>query len=179
MNHAVIDDFLSAKDHLDLWGAFQRGVIAGAEPLAWNRSYRVSDGGLHDEAPGTAPPPLRLLGEKLAASMRNPPITIDPWTGFTQSPWVYRAGSGLEWHSDTGWLGGYIYFAHVQWRASWGGELLVATNAARSEGVFLSPRPNRLVLLRGGTMHCVKKVENTAAFRASVSGFFYGTGNVP
>jgi 2OG-Fe(II) oxygenase superfamily len=173
MNHAVIDDFLRPQDHLDLWDAFQHSVLHPAEAIAWNRSYRVTDRGLHNEATDAAPPQLRLLSEKLAALMRNPPITIDPWTGFTQSRWVYRAGTGLEWHSDRGWLGGYIYFAHAQWRASWGGELLVATDAARTEGVFLSPRPNRLVLLRGGTMHCVKKVESTAALRASVSGFFY------
>jgi hypothetical protein len=44
-------------------------------------------------------------------------------------------------------------------------------------GVFIYPRPNRLVLLRGGILHCVKKVERAAgeAFRASVSGFFFNT----
>jgi hypothetical protein len=43
--------------------------------------------------------------------------------------------------------------------------------------MFLSPRPNRLVLLRGGVRHCIKKVESAAgnAFRASVSGFFLDT----
>jgi hypothetical protein len=179
MSYAVIDDFLEPRDHLDLWDAFQHSVLHPAEAPMWNRSYRVSDGALHDEAPGAAPPALRALAEALSALMRDPPVTLDPWTGFTQSRWLYRAGFGLEWHSDTGWLGGYIYFAHAQWRASWGGELLVATDEARSDGVFITPRPNRLVLLRGGTMHCVKKVESTAALRASVSGFFFNSGVAP
>ena len=41
-------------------------------------------------------------------------------------------------------------------------------------GVFILPVPNRLVLLRGGLAHCIKKVDGSAgeAFRASVSGFF-------
>jgi 2OG-Fe(II) oxygenase superfamily len=179
MNHAVIDDFLGARDHLDLWDAFDRSVLHPAEALAWNRSYRVSGAGLHDEAADAAPAPLRLLSEKLLTLMRAPPIALDPWTGFTQSRWTYRAGAGLEWHSDTGWLGGYIYFAHPQWRESWGGELLVMTDDAHSDGVVITPRPNRLVLLRGGIRHCVKKVETTRAFRASVSGFFFNSGAAP
>jgi hypothetical protein len=86
------------------------------------------------------------------------------------------------------------------WRSSWGGELLVAADeappsltaaatpsppdeamtaewACRTGGTFVYPRPNRLVLLRGGTWHCVKKVESAAgkAFRASVSGFLFNT----
>ena len=45
----------------------------------------------------------------------------------------------------------------------------------RTGGAFVYPRPNRLVLLRGGTLHCVKNVERAAgqAFRASLSGFFF------
>ena len=128
-------------------------------------------------------------------------MSMDAWTGFSASTWIYRPGFGLEWHSDTGWLAGYIYYLHPVWRSSWGGELLVAApgtsssdaapaTASRSEhsrgavetvcqtgGAFIYPRPNRLVLLRGGTLHCVKKVESAAgkAFRASLSGFFFNT----
>jgi Rps23 Pro-64 3,4-dihydroxylase Tpa1-like proline 4-hydroxylase len=103
---------------------------------------------------------------------------------------------GLEWHSDTGWLGAFVYYVHPVWRSSWGGELLVAADDAtpsgiapaaaadwrrdvetvcRTGGAFICPRPNRLVLLRGGTLHCIKKVESGAgpSFRASLSGFFF------
>lgn len=123
---------------------------------------------------------------------RDPsPIAIDPWTCFSQSAWTYHTGAGLEWHSDKGWLAGYIYYAHPTWRSSWGGELLIGANVGsqpisgdprnaveqvcETGGAFVYPRPNRLVLLSGGTLHCVKKVEAAAgdAFRASVSGFFF------
>jgi hypothetical protein len=213
--YAVIDDFLEHRDHLDLWDAFQQTALSPDGAGAWNRVYRLMDGeepastksrlrepSLQD---GTiagsppAPPPLRLFSEKLSILMTGdaPPIAVAPWTGFSQSAWIYRPNTGLEWHSDTGWLAGYIYYAHPAWRSSWGGELLVGTDdtpsvaapprsdepqsareaVCRTGGVFIYPHPNRLVLLRGGIMHCIKKVESTAgnAFRASVSGFFFNT----
>lgn len=45
-----------------------------------------------------------------------------------------------------------------------------------SGGEFIFPVPNRLVLIRRGTPHCVKRVEAAAgeAFRASVAGFLCG-----
>jgi Rps23 Pro-64 3,4-dihydroxylase Tpa1-like proline 4-hydroxylase len=117
----------------------------------------------------------------------RPRFALAPWTDFTLSPWTYRPGHGLEWHSDRGYLAGYIYYAHPDWHSSWGGELLVAPDAAATSipesvceagGVFIYPRPNRLVLLRGGVLHCIKKVEGAAgkAFRASISGFFLDAG---
>lgn len=41
-------------------------------------------------------------------------------------------------------------------------------------GTFIAPVPNRLVLIRSGVPHSIKKVEAAAgaAFRASISGFF-------
>jgi hypothetical protein len=153
------------------------------------------------DAAGNLPGALRVFGEKLfaLASGDQPPVSEIPWTCFSLSAWIYRPGFGLEWHSDTGWLAAYIYYMHPVWRSSWGGELLVAatddsasgieavapSNAdhsrdaveavCRTGGAFVYPRPNRLVLLRGGTLHCVKNVERAAgqAFRASLSGFFF------
>ena len=41
-------------------------------------------------------------------------------------------------------------------------------------GSYIAPRPNRLVLIRGGARHSIRKVDAAAgeAFRASLSGFF-------
>jgi 2OG-Fe(II) oxygenase superfamily len=212
--YAIADDFLSPQEHSTLWDAFQETIRTPAGTADWNRAYRLMDGdapvssafsarrpSLQDDTVdgSRGPAALRLFSEKLLALMagERAPISIDPWTGFSQSPWIYRSGAGLEWHSDTGWLGAYIYYLHPLWRSSWGGELLVADGdmpppdrdgsrraveaVCRSGGVFIYPHPNRLVLLRGGTYHCIKKVESAAgdAFRASVSGFFFNTDRSP
>jgi hypothetical protein len=49
------------------------------------------------------------------------------------------------------------------------------------DGAFIFPTPNRLVLIRGGTLHCIKRVEVAAgeSFRASISGFFYPAPETP
>jgi len=209
--YAVIDDFLPHQAHLDLWDAFQETVAFPEKARDWNRVYQLMDGDspvssafpsrkpwLRDGTAGgsqDAPPALRTFSDAFFGLMSRDvaPLSFAPWTGFSLSAWVYRPGSGLDWHSDTGWLAGYIYYAHPVWRPNWGGELLVAEDtviqsdspnrtaetACDGGGVFLCPRPNRLVLLRGGTWHCIKKVESAAgeAFRASVSGFFFNTGS--
>jgi hypothetical protein len=215
---AIVDDFLGHDEHLALWEAFQETVRCPASAAEWSRVYQRVDGGpldnsecrprepsLRDVTIGGSigPPGLRSFSEKLFALLTGDqsPLSIDPWTGFSASTWIYRAGAGLEWHSDTGWLAGYIYYLHPVWRSSWGGELLVAASdpsssraalatpsfprdsrinveaVCRTGGAFIYPRPNRLVLLRGGTLHCVKRVESAAgkAFRASLSGFFFNT----
>jgi Rps23 Pro-64 3,4-dihydroxylase Tpa1-like proline 4-hydroxylase len=214
---AVVDDFLGVQEHVDLWDAFQETIVSPARAQEWNRVYRRMDGeeipssegrprraSLQDVTVGGSmgPPAVRLFSDRLFALLTGdrPRLSLDPWTGFSLSAWVYRPGAGLEWHSDTGWLAGYIYYMHPVWRSSWGGELLVAADeaqpsltaaatpsppdeartaewACRAGGAFIYPRPNRLVLLRGGTWHCVKKVESAAgkAFRASLSGFLFST----
>jgi hypothetical protein len=160
---AVIDDFLPAQEHRNLWDAFQ---TRGPD---WNRTYEITNDTLRDCTDGSAPASLRVFTEKLHAAMRGELLALDPWRGFTQSTWIYRAGLGLEWHSDTGWVGAYVYYAHPAWRPDWGGELLI------DGGRLIAPSPNRLVLLRGGTRHCIRPVERAAgeAYRASVSGFFH------
>jgi 2-oxoglutarate-Fe(II)-dependent oxygenase superfamily protein len=216
--YAMVDDFLGPDDHLALWDAFQEAVRSPAEAGDWNRVYQRADGEpaansehelaeplLRDVTIGGSmgPQSLRRFSEKLFGLVtgERPPLLLDPWTGLSLAPWVYRPGGGLEWHSDTGWLAGYIYYMHPVWRSSWGGELLVAASdpaspraplatpssagdsridveaVCRTGGAFIYPRPNRLVLLRGGTLHCVKRVESAAgkAFRASLSGFFFNT----
>jgi hypothetical protein len=227
--YAVVDDFLSPQEHLDLWVAFQDAVRTPGRVHDWSRGYQRSSGGdVHDagDSPPRAPslredttgspplpPALQVFSEKLFALVTGdgPPLAIAPWTGFSLGTWTYRPGTGLGWHSDTGWLAGYIYYLHPVWRSNWGGELLVATedddapsgaksiarsavhsapapaasggtgdaaeSVCRTGGVFIYPRPNRLVLLRGGTLHCIKKVETAAgdSSRTSLSGFFFNT----
>jgi hypothetical protein len=171
---AVIDDFLTPLQHRDLWAAFRERIASPITAPDWNRFCQAADGMADDEAV----PILGAFSTKLSALMRDdPPISIDPWSSFSLSPWVYRPGMALNWHSDAAYLASYVYYAHPDWDPSWGGELLVAADGAPSAGdVVIGPRPNRLVLLRGGTLHAINKVESAVGdvFRASLSGFFFG-----
>jgi len=126
------------------------------------------------------------------------------WEVFNARPTIIPAGSCISWHEDGGAkCGAFVYYAHPKWGGRWGGELLVAegpveavlAEARRVQGnrspyfeseildmlldepaigSYISPRPNRLVVLRGGTWHCVRRVEPAAGdnLRVSIAGFF-------
>ncbi|WP_428266350.1 2OG-Fe(II) oxygenase [Haliangium sp.] len=49
------------------------------------------------------------------------------WDYFFCRAYLYPIGTGLSWHSDgrTGVAGAYVYYAHPQWKAHWGSELLI------------------------------------------------------
>jgi len=119
------------------------------------------------------------------------------WDYFTMCPYVYAAGSGLGWHADSHCAGAYVYYAHRSWGVHWGGELLVeyaeedisfphissrgilqnpALDSAlkRGMGYYFSPIPNRVIFLRGHTLHMIKTVDAASGdnVRLSVSGFF-------
>lgn len=126
------------------------------------------------------------------------------WQVLTVRPFVMPAGSCLSWHEDGGGkTGAFVFYAHPHWGARWGGELLVAqppTPAAMATarekqrdkqpyfetqildalldspglGSYITPRPNRLVILKGGTWHSIRRVEPAAGdhLRVTLAGFF-------
>jgi hypothetical protein len=48
------------------------------------------------------------------------------WVAITGKIYIYLKNTGLSWHWDHDiFSGAYIYYAHPEWNAQWGGELLV------------------------------------------------------
>jgi Rps23 Pro-64 3,4-dihydroxylase Tpa1-like proline 4-hydroxylase len=129
--------------------------------------------------------------------------TPKDWAGITAQSYLYPAGSGLSWHKDsTDRSGAYIYYAHPYWNVTFGGELLIAERVAGGRsaagrrpgqqvgphldneaenrallalgvGSFVHAKPNRLVVLRGGTPHMIRAVTAAAGnhVRCSIAGF--------
>lgn len=122
----------------------------------------------------------------------------EDWTQASFAFWQYPAGSRLGWHNDAGRdrIGEFILYIHEKWEPSWGGELLLQSTNTHSPGevsdcenpfeyvarsvaentnelVAIPPRPNRLVMLKAGTPHCINRVDATAGDyrRCSLTGF--------
>jgi Rps23 Pro-64 3,4-dihydroxylase Tpa1-like proline 4-hydroxylase len=124
------------------------------------------------------------------------------WASLAATAFLYPPGTGVGWHNDGIRVGAIVYYAHPYWDPNWGGELMLSEIPPRrkakrkmlfenvnprvdisremvehTNGIFtaVSPRPNRLVLIRGGVPHRIKPVEIGAGLnmRASISGFFY------
>ncbi|MFD8979153.1 2OG-Fe(II) oxygenase [Streptomyces sp. NPDC059564] len=125
----------------------------------------------------------------------------EDWSAVGFSFWQYPAGSRLGWHNDvaTGRLGEFVFFLHEEWNASWAGELVIldadpeavdvdttgmsAMEAVEAKASLAShaltaivPKPNRLVLVREGTIHCINRVDRTAGttLRQTMTGFVAG-----
>ncbi|MET7717248.1 2OG-Fe(II) oxygenase [Streptomyces sp. NPDC005407] len=120
------------------------------------------------------------------------------WSVVGFSFWKYPAGSRLGWHNDvaTGRQGEFVFFLHEEWRASWAGELILLdvdpaaievdtagmspletveakASLATQALTAIVPKPNRLVLVKEGTIHCIHRVDHTAGetLRQTMTGF--------
>ena len=108
---------------------------------------------------------------------------------------VYKQsrGSKLISHSDSPqYVGAGVYYCHSEWRSSWGGELFFPDISATEEDVYnktnisidqklqtlatgryVSPKPNRMVLINSGVLHSTNRIDPDAGnnIRTSVSAF--------
>jgi hypothetical protein len=109
------------------------------------------------------------------------------WVGIVSKTYAYSRGTKANWHADDGpYSGAFVYYAHDNWDKDWGGHFLYCDSAAMQDdgptrGSFLSPLPNRLLLLRGGTVHTVSNVSQSAGLnsRLTVAGFFLRPEGIP
>jgi len=104
----------------------------------------------------------------------------EDWVGIVSKVYAYPCRAKARWHTDAGpYSGAFVYYAHDAWDKNWGGQLLFCDEQrskedAPHEGHFLTPIPNRLVVIQGGTLHMVANVSEVAGARSrlSLAGFF-------
>ncbi|MFT4511393.1 MAG: hypothetical protein ACI89X_004131 [Planctomycetota bacterium] len=173
------------------------GVPLGGEEIVVAREQQAVDSASASDS-GLA----SMVSALLASPEFFDTLVDEGWDRISARPYIYPQGTGLSWHVDDHELyaGAFIYYAHPHWNAHWGGELLVAERDLEAEaeqgempimghrfetesyserlleigcGNFVSPKPNRLVMLSGAP-HMVARINAAAgaAVRASISGFF-------
>ncbi len=105
---------------------------------------------------------------------------VTDWKTLSATGYAYPYGTGFQWHGDGNYYtGAFVLYVHPVWKPRWDGEFLVTRPPFDEEnwdgvGTFVTARPNRLVVIRGGTPHKVQRVSPLAGenFRCSVGGFF-------
>ena len=208
----VYDDVLDEDAWSALWTYFQFEellpvtVTEGAwkledgQPMAGPEFHSPPRRDGYDQPEGTYPTDTGVGGliEALVSIQdRLTPWVGDDWFRVSGRSYIYPRGSALTWHRDDHayYSGAFIYYAHPEWNAQWGGELLIANpqglddlpvmpfrfdNRDYSEsllerglGHYVLPKPNRLVVL-GNVAHAVTPVTPAAGrhVRASLAGFF-------
>lgn len=223
---AVFDDFLSPPDHARVWRFIGAQRYHGFHAAGWDPVWPLHDGEplggpvvhsgdsehARSETQATGGTPrvhvyptgkgIDRLVEELSLTLPGlePLIGVQgrDWSVFTARPFLYPAGTGLGWHTDSQvFTGAFSYYAHPEWNSRFGGELFVADtrpgwtpgegfgspldnrveSAALLEcgsGRYVVPKPNRLVVIKAGTLHRINPVHAAAGahVRSSIAGFF-------
>lgn len=158
---------------------------------------------LYSENFPTNSPMDRIFELMMELSLSNPTISgTNPkdWNRLTTACYIYPKGTRIAWHGDGAiYTSAFTYYCHPRWSPHWGGELMVAQTphentmpkldydvspgvdhsrydawiSAYGIGQMVVPKPNRLVLMQGGTCHMVNRVDESAGdnLRMSVVGF--------
>jgi hypothetical protein len=194
----VVDDFLAASAFRLVLEAVEREPFSFINAVSWDRVYQLSDG-RPLESPMYVFPPAVASRVRIATPHSKGLVTLAQTVlerAAVLASWLKKRSSFqlvtlrcqlfpkdtmLDWHNDSrARVATYTYYAHPEWRERWGGELLIAnTREARKAaeprlvtGIYVPPRPNRLVLLKAGIPHMIKRIEHSAgdAIRVAVAG---------
>jgi Rps23 Pro-64 3,4-dihydroxylase Tpa1-like proline 4-hydroxylase len=130
---------------------------------------------------------------------------------FTFWQYPVGSGLGWHNDAGRGRQGEFIFYLHPQWDVSWGGELMLLDrdpNAILKSGgdvsggmespspdatvreilrscesslLAIPPRPNRIVMVKSGTIHSIHRVDQAAGqnVRSTLTGFVYQGESVP
>jgi len=144
-NYIVFDDFLSPTDFSFVWNYIQSIDFQYVHHEKWIKAFRLEDGqalwadpvlshqNSIDKNRPTFPTGLGI-DAFMAAMIQNLDSFKDycgrkdaDWEYFFCRPYIYPKGAGLNWHSDgrDNISGAFVYYAHPEWRANWGAELLI------------------------------------------------------
>ncbi len=145
------------------------------------------------------PPPLVNLLEKIRDAVESQP-DLPEISGIAMSPYVWPPGSSIAWHSDgmsmdQRKVGAVTFYVHKHWNCEWGGEFLLTDIDADAEGIssvptfdnsrlserimatghgmWIAPKPNRLIINPANTLHKVSKSTSAAIPRMSIQSFLF------
>lgn len=118
----------------------------------------------------------------------------ESWADIAFRIYLHGRGSRLQCHSDSPlYAGAAVFYAHEEWRPYWGGELVFPDINNESDvelvhgdgpilnkrlrmtierqfcGEYVSPKPNRLVIIKAGAWHYTNPVDQSAGDNIRIS----------
>jgi hypothetical protein len=193
----VYDDVLSPDEHDAAWNHIQKDDYE--VPNNWIKVWRANDGNpLMGKSYYYSKKPfnnfLDQFSEHVLKFANDHADFIGPWKDFSLRSYIYPRNTKLSWHDDTGYTAAMVFYAHKHWGSTWGGELMVAETPPVKEvpcatlshqwedrfmlalgvGHYILPKPNRMVISKSGTWHCINRVDQDAGdnLRCSIVAFF-------
>jgi hypothetical protein len=138
---------------------------------------------------------MDLIGNVFLQIAKNSNELIVDWDDLVLRSYIYPRNTKLSWHNDAEtYAGAFTYYIHPKWGSTWGGELLISQTPTFEEmkkkplvgphldhewedeyileygmGQWISPKPNRCVLMAPGVYHAINRVDADAGDHARVS----------
>lgn len=198
----VYDDVLDKDQFQAVWNAVQHEDYIIPHINNWSKVWRITDGtcvGSRDYDTTKAPfnNYMDLMNFFMSSVAKQHAGMLHEWDKLILRSYLYPRGTKLNWHNDRGYAGAAIFYAHPYWASTWGGELMLARTPdenippphldhtvedkfleVHGMGVYITCKPNRLVLTRPGVWHAINRVDADAGdhCRATVVGFFRSPG---
>ena len=173
----VYDDVLPPTDFAAVWEFMQLEEYAPVDSQQWVKVWSLTDG-RPLSGPGVYSQRTKKVGERdrCYPTRRGIDKVIETvlahcgdfsevigernrqWTLLTAKAFLYPAGTSLSWHADSaGYSGAYSFYAHPEWKSSWGGELMIAD--ASTLGKDLGTKVLSTVVTEGERLVGVRKME--------------------
>lgn len=198
--YIVLDNCLPPSVHHDVWvNVCQEDLFTANISREWSPTWRVdgqapasspsyqkSKGGYQNYALVAEQLFLGLVKhfDKLFAGLE--------WKDLRIHSHIATRGTKLNWHTDRHGYCAFTYYAHMSWGSTWGGELFIPEAPTLEEkppriydskywdsylangfGTYITPKPNRCVLVFPGVVHSFARIDPDAgdAVRVSIVGF--------
>lgn len=196
----IYDDVLDNDNFQKLYIAVQQEEYTIPHFQKWEKVWRLGDNfTLGSKSYSSKNAPYNNHIDLMAfyfkeVSKLHTAITGD-YNEMTLRCYLYNRDTKLNWHDDGGYLSAGIFYCHPYWASTWGGELMIAKTPEVNGSVpnpcldhsfedkfleyygygqYITCKPNRLVLTKGGVWHSINRVDKDAGdhVRTSVVCFF-------
>lgn len=195
----VYDDVLDREQFENTWRAVQSDNYTTPHIGGWSKVWRATDGaplasGNYDTENAPFGNYMDAMSFYIMNAAKLHEKVVPSREKLTLRSYIYPRGTKLNWHNDMGYSAAAIFYVHPEWASTWGGELMLARTPERTEfppphldhreedkflevfgaGMYITCKPNRLVITRGGVWHSINRVDADAGdhCRAAVVGFF-------
>ena len=181
----VFDDVLPAEGFAQVWASVQKEEFSIDRTVAEHSLYwRHGDVLAASSAPCDYSQPNNGYRDTFKdACLKIANQLGVAYSSFLSSVQLYGRGTKLSWHRDSGGAGTFAYYVHPEWKPTWGGELYVPEQDVRPEsnkdrkltygkemwddlstgwGLWIAPKPNRLVYTAPDVLHQVNRVDPDA-----------------
>lgn len=194
----IYDDVFDKENFETVWRHVKEDEYGATHAQKWLKVWRLNDGVVYgsksyeiENAPfNNYMDAFHKLFNQLCEVHKD---LVGDWSQMFLRSYIYPRETKINWHNDQGYKAAIIFYTHQYWASTWGGELMLAENPPVTTGPnpcldhafedkllshygfgqYIVPKPNRLIITKGGVWHQISRVDKDAGdnCRCSIVGF--------